>query len=176
MSVFNPIQFTPEQARQVENHLLDHVARTASGCWEWQRCRVESGYGKVNIDKVLYRVHRVSYVLFCGPIPDGLYVCHRCDNPPCCNPTHLFLGTNSENMRDCVGKGRFEKGGRCCPPLNRSWGEKCSLSKLTAEQVKSIRAEYIPYVVTYKMLARKYGVHPETILNVVTRKKWAQLA
>jgi hypothetical protein len=81
---------------------LDRVEVTPSGCWEWTRARSHDGYG---VYKKL-RAHRVAYELAFGPIPDGLSVLHHCDNPPCVNPARLFLGTQSDNMRDCYRKGR----------------------------------------------------------------------
>jgi len=74
-------------------------------CWEWPGNRDAKGYGYV-FGKQLRRTHRVMYELMYGPIPEGMLVCHRCDNPSCMNPSHLFLGTSADNNRDCVAKGR----------------------------------------------------------------------
>lgn len=74
-----------------------------NGCWEWQLYRDKDGYGIFSCK----RVHRVSYELYIGPIPAGLDICHRCDNPSCANPFHLFCGTTSENILDAVKKGRW---------------------------------------------------------------------
>ena len=76
-------------------------------CWEWTGGRGARGYGKFKLDYVGYAAHRFSYELAHGLIPDGLYVCHRCDNPPCVNPAHLFVGTSSDNMLDASSKGRI---------------------------------------------------------------------
>jgi hypothetical protein len=84
--------------------------RKGDGCWEWQASRNSSGYGWFRFGPQGSRTptgaHRVSYVLTKGPIPEGMQVLHRCDNPPCVNPSHLFLGTNDDNHADKVAKGR----------------------------------------------------------------------
>lgn len=80
------------------------------GCWEWTGCRQADGYGRVyggrGASPQIAAAHRFAYALTHGPIPTGLCVCHKCDNPPCCNPAHLFLGTVRDNAKDMAGKGR----------------------------------------------------------------------
>jgi hypothetical protein len=80
-------------------------------CWHWQGPLTPSGYGCIQYvtgEKAL--AHRVAYELFVGPIPEGLFACHHCDNPPCCNPNHLYAGTPADNSRDMVARGRSLKG------------------------------------------------------------------
>jgi hypothetical protein len=79
---------------------------TASGCWEWQGATDPNGYGRISWPGFPALVHRAMWVTMYGPIGAGLFVCHRCDNPPCVNPDHLFLGTRLDNIRDMVEKGR----------------------------------------------------------------------
>lgn len=82
-------------------------------CWEWQGTRLPSGYGRIGIagkgQGVTDLTHRVAYRIANGEIPPGMEVCHTCDNPPCCNPDHLFLGTHADNMRDMSAKGRAHR-------------------------------------------------------------------
>ena len=94
-----------------------------TGCWEWQGARASRGYGTIWINGSSCVVSRVMFAESRGPIPDGLWVLHRCDNPPCCNPDHLFLGTHQDNVDDRVRKGRGTK------------GERVPVSKLTAEDI-----------------------------------------
>lgn len=92
----------------IEKRFADKFTRPRSGCWEWTASKQPSAYGKYWTGDKLVRAHRHSFEVFCGPIPDGKYVCHRCDNPACVNPDHLFLGSNSDNMKDCHGKNRLK--------------------------------------------------------------------
>lgn len=88
------------------DRFLEKVDKSGS-CWVWTGYRVQFGYGIITTAKRRERAHRVSYRLHVGPIPDGLLVLHKCDNPPCVNPDHLFLGTDLDNKEDCKRKGRL---------------------------------------------------------------------
>lgn len=146
-----------------------------------------SGYGKIRINKKVNLVHRLSYEEYVGDIPEGMFVCHTCDNPPCFNPDHLFVGTPDDNMKDMVSKGRQalgEKNGSV-KWLNRRprgethWaflnkelyprGEDIPWHKLTEEDVRFIRAN--PQIGSSE-LARKYGVAVPTIVRARVGATW----
>jgi HNH endonuclease len=96
---------------------LDHV------CWEWSGARDRYGYGKLRRDTVYWKAHRLAWTLEHGPIPDGMYVCHHCDNPPCVNPAHLFLGTSRDNQLDRVAKGRHNQTAKTHCPRGHPYDE-----------------------------------------------------
>ena len=93
--------------KPILDRLLAKLVISSSGCWEFQGCRLKSGYGKISVTRSKPAfAHRVAYEQMVGPIEDGLFVLHRCDNPSCCRPDHLFLGTAKENWNDARAKGR----------------------------------------------------------------------
>lgn len=95
----------------VEPRLRAKLRQDASGCWVWTGSTTRRGWhGRISVNHHLVMAHRVAYELWVGPIPEGLKVLHRCDNPPCCNPMHLFLGTQRDNMQDAGRKGRMGVG------------------------------------------------------------------
>jgi hypothetical protein len=101
-------------------------------CWPWTMFKQRKGYGIVQMPKKRYLAHRAAYTLWVGPIPHGLFVCHHCDNPPCCNPAHLFLGTARDNALDAVQKGRLRG--------FSSAGEAHPSARLTLDDVRTIRS------------------------------------
>lgn len=127
-------------------------------CWPWLGMPSPKGYGTFKLHKA-YRAHRVALCLTGVSIPKGMQVCHRCDNPICCNPAHLFVGTNQDNRNDCVQKGRQQHGERhCC-------------AKLTVEDVRFIR-QPVKNGKGTTALGRIYNVNEATIRDVVTQKTW----
>jgi hypothetical protein len=133
-------------------------------CWPWTASTTH-GYGQIGVPGTRpHKAHRVAWELTNGPIPDGLLVCHRCDNPPCCNPAHLFLGTNADNMRDMVAKGRA--GSRTAA------GDLNPKARLTPEQVQEIRAA-IASGEKFSELARRMGVSWTAVGNIAKGKTWS---
>lgn len=123
-----------------------------NGCWVWQRSKKKAGYGQIRDTGGCKVVHRVTYSIAIGPIPDGLCVCHHCDNPPCCNPEHLFVGTVDANMKDKMLKGRAG-------------------IKLNKDQVLQILKDSG----TQKDIAKRFGVSPAHISFIKTRRTWKWL-
>ena len=94
-----------------------------NGCVEWTGHRAAFGHGRIRFDGKQIGTHRLAWILANGPIPDGMFVCHRCDNPPCCNPDHLFLGTAADNNRDMAGKSRHWKSKKTHCPQGHQYDE-----------------------------------------------------
>lgn len=139
-----------------------NYVRDASGCWLWVGPKFTHGYGVLNVGKQKTLAHRAMYERFIGPIPQGLFVCHRCDVPACVNPAHLFLGTQADNMADMTAKGRGIK--------NRRRGLYHHNATLTDAQVRAIRKAYAKGGVSQQQLADKYGVSQHTIHCFVRNK------
>ena len=133
-------------------------------CWIWESHTYQNGYGCISLGKVKYGVHRVSWVIHNGQIPDGLEVCHNCpggDNRACVNPKHLWLGTHQENMKDAYNKGV----GNFVP------GENHPDSKLTDYQVLLIREGKELLGKSNKSQAEEFGVSQSLISMIVNRKR-----
>lgn len=140
------------------------VPSLPSACWEWQGPRGKQGYGYAKIAGLPSRAHRLSYELHYGPIPDGLYVCHTCDNRACVNPTHLFLGTAADNTADMVAKGRaYKPRGEAHPHAKLTWGD-----------VREIRRLYATGKYTQEKLGQRFGVNRTTVWSIVHHKAWKE--
>lgn len=130
-------------------------------CWNWQGSRKANWHGQWrNASGEIELAHRASWRLFVGYIPDGLSILHRCDNPICTNPAHLFLGTQTDNMMDMWAKKRGRPG--------VSIGQKHGMSKLTAEQVTDIRYSGL----TGSELAKKHNITQTTVCDIRKRRSW----
>ena len=135
-------------------------------CWPWQGYCNDQGYGKVNSEGKKWATHRLAFTIAYGPIPDEVDVLHSCDNPPCCNPAHLFLGDDFDNQQDAVAKGR--KGG---PRPGYMKGEGHIHAKLTEVAVRDIRARVASGELPDD-LALEFGVALRTVKDVLARRTW----
>jgi hypothetical protein len=167
------------------------------GCWGWTGASDCRGYGSIRIGgryEPQVGAHRLSWVIHRGEISEGLFVLHRCDNPNCVRPDHLFLGTHQDNMNDMAEKKRAASGethgSRTCPgrlpsgdshwthahPESRLFGESNGIAKLTENQVREIRSKYSFRKYTTKMLALEYGVGETTIKLIRYGKAWRHVS
>lgn len=155
---------SPEQiARRLANGL---DAAGPDSCWEWQRATNQFGYGTLTVDGRRIYAHRLAFELYAGmSIPFGMHVCHRCDNPRCINPDHLFLGTRSDNMRDCFAKGRSS-----VKPVSLI-GERNPAAKLNGDDVAKIR-EMLKSGSSQLSVARRFGVSQSQVSNIKRGVQW----
>lgn len=142
---------------------FESMFKKTEGCWEWLGTKCSAGYGCFNCNRKKFLAHRESYKKYKGPIPPGMLVRHSCDNPICVNPDHLSIGTYKDNSDDKVERGRQAK------------GESNGFAKLTEKQVLEMRSLYSFRKVTYKDLAKKYGVHLDTVKKAVRGVYWKYL-
>jgi hypothetical protein len=148
---------------QSDAHFWDRVSKTAD-CWLWIGAHTRLGYGIVQVNRRRTSAHRIAWILAFGSIPEGMFVCHRCDNPPCVRPDHLFLGTPAENSRDAAVKGR----------MHRPIGTRHPGALLTDAAVRDIRQSYGSE--TAIQIARRYGVNRSTIYNVLYGNAWTHVS
>lgn len=169
------------KTRPIRDRFFEKVQKT-SECWVWTGNRNPKGYGQFSRTRQQGRIlaHRMAWEFEYGPIPEGLFVLHKCDNPPCVNPAHLWLGTKRDNNLDMRLKGRGNaargaKSGRKLHPELWPVGENVPSAKLTTSQVIEIRTRYSLGGETYKGLAFEFGVKKTTVENIVKRRKWKHL-
>lgn len=156
----SPIRTTlPPSATPSERLYARLVIGGPDECWVWAGGTSQKGYGKMRcVPGGNYQyTHRVSWAVHNGPIPDGLHVLHHCDNPPCCNPNHLFLGTNDDNVADKMSKNRHYAG-ESSPVAKLSESDVLEIRKIGREQVASV--------------AKRYKVDPSTIYSIINRRTW----
>lgn len=151
-----------------------YIPEPNTGCWLWTGSYYKYGYGSIRIgsrtdgSRTMIGAHIISYKLFKGEIPTGMYVCHKCDIPECVNPDHLFLGTPSDNTLDMVNKKRNFK-----PSLGK-FGENNHLHKLTQIEVNEIREKYATGNYYQRELAKEYGVAQTQISRLILYKRWCK--
>lgn len=139
--------------------------RDSNECWEWRGGKLPAGYGRICIGgdkgKTLL-AHRVSWEIHHGPIENGLHVLHRCDNPACVNPHHLFLGSNADNMADKAAKNRN----------NSPSGPSNGAAVLSRSDVDAIRKQYASGRQSQKQISVEYGVSQTLVSAIIRRKVW----
>lgn len=162
-------------------------------CWIWQGTTDKDGYGSTSWFYKSIRSHRLAYRLTVGEIPAGQLVLHACDNPPCCNPQHLTIGTHADNVKDRVAKDRSAKAtrhgsvthpervlrglhhpGRLHPERNAR-GEQNGAAVLSETQVREIRSRYEHGGISHARLAQEYGVSKSIVGNIIRRRNWAHI-
>lgn len=154
----------PPAAKPVSARFWRRVDRSGGpdACWPWVGTRFPNGYGQFVVTSSRRAVaHRVAFQLAVGPVPDGLMVCHECDNPACVNPGHLFAGTQSDNMLDCAMKGRAVG----AFTSDDSRGEKNANARLTDEAVARLREERAAGARCID-LARRFGISRSHVSNL----------
>jgi len=134
-----------------------------SGCWLWTEALNGAGYGVANVSNKVERAHRLSFLAFKGSIPDGMYICHSCDEPSCVNPDHLFAGTPKQNMDDMRAKGRQVLGERR--------GQRNGSAKITDAQA----VEIYKATDSNMVLAAQYGITSTMVGYIRSGKNWAHV-
>ena len=140
-----------------------------NSCWNWVGCLRDNnqpqGYGQIQYKGDPIGPHRIAWMEVNGDIPDGLFVLHSCDNRLCCNPLHLFLGTQKDNIEDAVSKDRMYK----------PKGELNHECKITSEEVLEIRELVKDGKLRYKEIAAKFGIHSNHVGAIARREKWKHI-
>lgn len=137
-------------------------------CWEWQAGGRGTGYGTFRYEGESIDSHRFVWFLVNGEFPK-LLVCHTCDNRLCCNPKHLFLGTYQDNTKDAMRKGRHKI------PKTKVFGENVGSSKLSEEQIISIRSEYASGKYSQRAIAKKYNISQRHVGRITNRDMWKHI-
>ena len=151
------------QTKIDNNFFLDRICIDNNGCWNWKKSKSKSGYACITWKGQKKRGNRISYQTFKGMIPEGLLVCHQCDNRLCLNPEHLFLGNQKENMRDAQKKNRSIK------------GEKVSISKLKEKEVLQIREMAKMREKSHEKIGEMFGVSQSTVSLIAKRLIWKHI-
>ena len=143
--------------KPLATRIMSNVDVNENNCLVWNKSVSHNGYGLMNVGGKNARVHRVAFELAFGYIPEGKQVCHSCDNPPCCNPSHLFLGTAKQNAEDRQNKGRG--------------GKRMRGTKLTTKDVQFIRSAQE----SVKDLATRFDISVSTVYSIINGSRWGSL-
>lgn len=149
--------------------------KVQDGCWPWRGAVNQDGYGTLWAEGGKRTAHRLAWRYAFGPIPDGLCVCHACDNKLCVRPTHLYIATSSQNSKDAAAHHLYASGDRhpfAIRPELRPRGERHGRAKLTDEKVREIRRMIASGSHTQRAIARAFGVTPRVILLIDRGELW----
>lgn len=144
-----------KESNQIKETLFKRTQRVGD-CLVWTGATDPGGYGHFGLNRKTVLAHRISYTIFNGPIPEGMCVCHTCDNRRCIEPKHLFVGTKKDNAQDAVSKGRLKKND----------------VKLNWAKVDEIRQRYSEGGCTHRSLATEFGVCNATIWDIINHNHW----
>ncbi len=160
----------PEQKSTIASRFWPKVAICGEDeCWEWQGYKSDFGYGLIRIGTQQVAAHRLAWTLTRGEIPAGLFVCHNCDNPPCVNPAHLFLGTAADNNADMFAKGRGRWDRQHCK------GQANRQAKLTDEQAVGVMACLLTGRYKQSEIAESFSVSQTTVNRIWRGLTWLHL-
>jgi len=166
-----PKKKSVSQLSKLRQKLLQNLEQDDNGCWNWCLSQTGGGYGQLIFEGKRIYAHRASWEVHKGPIPIGLWVLHKCDNPACANPSHLFIGTVDDNAKDMVSKGRHYL---TVNPELAPIGELNGRSKLSEVAVRYIKSHYRPRHPKFGRigLANKFKVSTQTIYLLLSGQSW----
>lgn len=156
----------PSKRMSIRQRFEEHIEMlTESGCWIWMGAINEHGYGKFGIGYHDLKAHRAAWMIYMGAIPAGMNVLHHCDTPPCCNPYHLYLGSQKENSYDCLNRNRHKT------PFVDFFGMNHPNAKLNDDLVRKILSDNREQ----RVIAKEYGVSQHTIWSIKKRLSWSHV-